>query len=517
MGQSPLRGGALVRATLAAVLVLGVTACAGDNKPSVALPSSLPSPSAIVEEESRVVATGLPDGVDLEVADSMPGTATGENLTFVSQIFSLEPFGPLDEPAALSVELDNAQPADAHIVVATRGAANRPWTYATGKLASDHLHVEYTTKRLGQVAILSVGLDQVVASFQSEVEKNLVNGSLVGAPRPACANPTAAEAEGYSVSSTRTSALFYCFGLEDDKHVVTVTNRRLAPVEVSHVGATVITDPEIGKANALLSDFLGDTNTLVTAGKVATFGVELEQEKELTLSVGPNTRAQSLRLLQAAVRSLSLRFKSLGVGSVDVPRTMTALLARPQCAKAMDAGGLKLLTRCLAPARLVQLFGSRGVLLQPLVRAPAVRTLFTAQGKALAAAQTAESQSIVVRRAAPDYRGIFGRWLGMSRQLTISRTGYVLENYGQGIEPVIDLSYQLGYPRKENGVTSVDATIVKVKVNNRKLLTGRVPKVGDTGILEVVKGVVKPPFLGSKYCDRTNRKKGVCGPTASTG
>lgn len=505
-----------MRAMLAAALVLGVTACAGDNKPPVALPSSLPSPSATVTE-SPVVATGLPDGVDLEVADSMPGTATGENLTFVSQIFTLEPSGPLEEPAAVSVELDNAQPTNAHVVVATRGAANQPWTYAPGRLASDNLHVEFTTRRLGDVAILSLGLDQVVASFRSEVEKSLVNGAVVGAPRPACANPTAAKAEGYSVTSTRSSTLFYCFGLEDDQHIVSLTNRRLSPVEVSHEGATVVTAPEIGKASTLLADALGDTNTLMTGGKVATFGVELEQDQELTLSVAPNTRAQSFRLLQAAVRSLSLRLSSFGLGAADVPKTMTALLARPQCDKALDTGGVAVLNRCLAPARLVQLFGSRGVLLQPLVTAPAVRTLFTAQGKALAAAQTAESQDIVVRRVAPDFKGIVGTWLGMSRQLTISKTGYALENYAQGVEPVIDLSYQLGYPLRANGTTTVEATIVKVKVNNRKLLNGRVPKVGDTGTLEVRKGVITPPFLNTKYCDRSNRRKGICGPTGSTG
>lgn len=516
MGQSPLRGGALVRATLAAVLVLGVTACGGDNKPPVALPSTLPGPSPAATE-SPVVATGLPDGVDLEVADSMPGTATGENLTFVSQIFTLEPSGPLDELVAVSVELDNAQPADAHIVVATRGAVTQPWTYAAGKLASDNQHVEYTTRSLGDVAILSVGLDQVVASFQSEVEQDLVDGAVVGVRRPACADRTAARAEGYSVVSTTSSTLFYCFGLEGDKHIVTVANRRPTPVEVSHVGATVITAPEVGKPNRLLSDFLGASNTLMTAGKVATFGVELEPEKELTLNVVPNPKAQSLRLLQAAVRAVSLRVKSLGLGAVDVPKTMTALLARPPCAKALETGGLNLLTRCLAPARLVQLLGPRGVLLQPLVTAPTVRTLFTTQGKALAAAQKAQRQRIVVRRVAPDFKGIFGTWLGISRQLTISRTGFVLENYGRGVDPVIDLSYQLGYPLEANGVTTVEATIVKVKVNNRKLLNGRMPKVGDTGTLKLRKGVITPPFLSTKYCDRANRKKGICGPTRPTG
>ncbi|MCW2807300.1 MAG: hypothetical protein JWQ93_1255 [Marmoricola sp.] len=516
MGHSPLRRAALARTVLAGLLVLGVTACGTDNRPSVALPPSLPSPSATVTE-SPVGATGLPDGVDLEVTDTLPGTATGENLAFVSQIFTLAPSGPLVAPAAMRVQLDNALPANTPVVVATRDTTAQPWTYSPGRLGSDQLHVEYTTRRLGQVAILSINLDQVISSFRSEVGQSLVNGAAVGAPRPTCDNPTAARSEGYSVTATKGSTLFHCFGFENDKRIISVTNRRLAPVEVGHAGATVITDPGVGKALALWPRVLGTTNTLLSSGRVATFGVNLEPTKELTLSVAPDPRAQSLRLLQAAVRSLSLRLKSFGVAGADVPKTVTALLAKPRCAKALTPGGQALLTRCLSTARLTQLFGSRGVLLRPLVTAPALRTFFITQGKALNAAQLAERQRIVVRRVAPDYKGIFGRWLGLSRQLTISRTGFVVENYAQGTEPVVDLSYQLGYPVTADGLTTVEAKIVRVKVHKRKLLDGRVPKVGDTGMLQLRSGVITPPFLGIRYCDRANRQKGVCGANGSAG
>lgn len=509
MDDAPLSRVGVARALLAGLLVLGLTACAGDNQPPSVQPSSLPSPSAVVTE-SGVVATGLPDGVDLEVTDSMPGSDTGENLAFASQVFTLAPAGPLDEVAAMSVELNNALPANTPVVVATRAAGSQPWTYAPGRLSNDQQHVEYTTKNLGDVAILSIDLPQVVTSFQRDLTMSLPSGAARGTVKPTCESRGEARTEGYSVASTPNVALFWCFDLENDVRVVKVASRRLGPLQIDHTGATVITAPGVGKAFALWEGVLRGTSTLLTAKKEATFGVELEAANEVTLSVVPDRKAQSLGLLQAAVRALSLRMKAFGVAIVDVRKAMASLISRPQCANALTTGAETLLGRCLSPAKITQLLGSRAVLLRPLVTAPAVRRFFTTQGEALAAAQKAENQRIVVRRAAPDFKGLVGKWLGRSRQLTISRDGVVVENYAKDVEPIIDLTYRLGYPDKTAARTTVEATITGVKVNNRRLLNRRVPKIGDIGTLTLRGGVIAPPFLNTRYCDRAAREKGIC-------
>ncbi len=47
--------------------------------------------------------------------------------------------------------------------------------------------------------------------------------------KPVCAGEDAARKGGYTVAASKTKTLFWCFGLENDKRVVKVTNRRLTP------------------------------------------------------------------------------------------------------------------------------------------------------------------------------------------------------------------------------------------------------------------------------------------------
>ncbi len=144
-------------------------------------------------------------------------------------------------------------------------------------------------------------------------------------------------------------------------------------------------DPEAEKAWTHWSGALGTTNTFLAPGGSATFDADLEPVRGLILNAESAAAGQSLRLMQATVRAMVLRLTAFGLGRANVVNTVTALLARPQCAKTLTKGSAALLAGCFSKPKLVATFGSRGLLLAPLVAAPALPAFVHQQALGLAA------------------------------------------------------------------------------------------------------------------------------------
>jgi hypothetical protein len=513
MRHPALRRFVLARASVAVLVVLTLTACGGNN--NAPLPSA-PAPSvSTAPVDPAVKVSGLPTGTQATVTDTSVGVENGDNLDFVSPVYTLAPAGPVGHAVTVQIQLDNALPTTTPLVIASRASANGPWAYAPGRLTPDQRHVEFRATSLNQVGVLSINLDGALASFQTDIQKGFVSGLDPKAKKPTCAAMPAARKDGYTAASSKAKTLFWCFGLENNKRVLKITNRMLVPLQVAHPKVAVIGSlPKVGAAYAPYSGVFGSSNTFMTPGSTVTYDADLQPVTSLTLTAASNAAAQSLRVLQPTVRALVTRLARFGVGAANVQTTVKALLAMPQCAKALSKGATAVVAGCLTPTKLTKLFGSRAVLLTPLVTAPAFPVFMRAQVKAMAAKSLAqEHQRIVVRRAAPDFSAFVGTWNGHARAVIINAQGLVLESFSSSCcGPVVDLTYQLTLPETVAGKSTAAARITKVKVTNRKLLKGRVPRVGDAGTITVRRGVVLSPFLQTKYCDAKTRKQGFCGP-----
>jgi hypothetical protein len=512
MAHAPLRRSALARALLATLLVLGVTGCGGEKNAGAPAPASIPSAS-VEPEVPKVTATGLPTGVELEVTDSVPGVESGDSLGFVSLVYSLYPAGPLTHPATFTMELENALPASTPIVVATRESASKPWSYLPAKLTSDLRHVQFRTKNITEVGALTISLDAAVASLTADVRKAMVTGTETGTQRPLCDGPPEARKNGYSVAGTKGQVLFWCFGVGRDERVLTVVNRRKFPIQVQHPKLPTLSRSEVAKSWTLWTEILPAENTFLPPGGIATYNADLEPTTSLTISAQSDPTIQSLRLLQAGTRALVLQLARFGAGRANVMATVQALLTRPQCAKALGRGSDALVAGCFAKAKLLRTFGPRAWLLAPMVSSTAFTAFFRQQGQALTAeARTLGQQRIVVKRAAPDFTGFAGLWAGKTRLLTINGDGVATEKVmDETGKAVINLTYRLTEPDPEVDVSTADAAVTRVKVFQRKLVNGRVPRVGDKGVLHLRGGVITSPFLKTGYCNGNAAKKGVCG------
>ena len=132
------------------------------------------------------------------------------------------------------MRLDNALPKTTSVLAATRTTPDQPWSFLPGVLTGDQQHVEFATKRLDEFGILSLDQDGALASLQADIQAGMVSRIDRKQAKPVCAGEDAARKGGYTVAASKTKTLFWCFGLENDKRVVKVTNRRLTPVEVAH-------------------------------------------------------------------------------------------------------------------------------------------------------------------------------------------------------------------------------------------------------------------------------------------
>jgi hypothetical protein len=496
-------------AAFTALLVLAATACMGDRQ--AATPAPAPSLSA-TPADPAVEVSGLPDGVEVEVTDSSPGIDIGENLDFVTPVLTLAPAGPVDGTATVRLKLDNALPTSVPVLVGVRQGPQDPWAFEQGRLSGDRSHVEFTATSLNQVGAVTVDVDGALASLQVDFS-SVLGGALVnaGVKRPRCAGTEEARQDGYSVSSWKKETVHWCFGLEGGKRVIKVTNRRLVPFEITHPDVGVLEAPRAARAWEPWVRVLGDANTVLSPARTVTYDADLQQDTNLVLSAESSATGQSLRLVQAAAGSLVMRLDRFGVRAPDVTESVSALLSVPKCAESLSQGSAAVLDGCLSPASLVQTFGAEGQLLVPLVAAPSFRYFYNEQSATLARQTRAEElQRILLERVPPDFAGLVGGWSGPTRSLTVTRQGQVFESYGSASGPVIELVYQLSDPVVAGGRASARSTITMVKVNNRGLLNGRVPRIGDPGTIQLSKGVVVPPYLRTTYCNGAARQRGAC-------
>ncbi|GAB3656314.1 hypothetical protein GCM10027596_10370 [Nocardioides korecus] len=467
-------------------------------------------------------AVGLPDGTTLKVTDSRPGTLPQEFISFVSPVLTLTPAGRLAAPVVVQLRLDNALPSGTPVFVAQRENADAAWSWSAGRLTSDLRHVEFTTSRLGQVGAVSVDLDPVLSATEDRVREAVTarapseatTGEGAAVRAAACAGGAALKKAGFTLDQTAGASVSGCLGVRDGKPVLAVTNTLGFPVGLAHPGAPLV----VGSTTSVPATWLpwqgvlgarsssGDTATVLAPGARAAYVVDLAPSGSARLQTTAPPAAASLRLLRATVGALGERLSLFGTGKVDADQTLAALVAAPTCSRAVDAAeATTILSDCLSVDRLTSVLGDRVTLLGPLLDSADLSSFFTRElAAALTRVQGSEQQRLVVRRAAPAFQRLAGVWVGPGRTLTVSAAGVVTEavRTPDG-RPLIDLTYQLSDPVDAGTGGSASARLLRVRISDPALFTGRRPVAGDTGTLRLAGGVVTPPYVATTYCGRT--------------
>jgi hypothetical protein len=513
--RHPTRHPVLV-ALLVTAFALVTAGCGGNGVsqlPKAQAPSSSPTPT-----DPDVAVAGV-DPEDLDVTDTT-GSSPGANLSFASPIYSVTAASEPTGPTKVVLKLDNALPRNMPIYVVTRRASSNPWTYLPGRLLSDQRHVEFTTTHLSDFAVLVMDLEGALQSFRDDVRTGIDFSVDRKVDKPECAASVEARKDGYSVVYKKSKkTLSWCFGLENDKRIIRIVNRRVLPVQVTHTNAPEI-PPAVStpKAWTPWDKVVGDSVTLLPPGATATYDADLEPTKHLTISAASDAKARSMQVLQAATDALVGRLSGFGAGERKTVPVLTSLVARPQCAATLGKGSDKMLAACLSRRKMVATFGSRGLLLARITTDPTTKLFLRRQFQTIAQdAKKTSDQNLIVRRAKPNFTAFVGTFSGNVRTMVVSAEGLVVEavsnapdEKGAPATRLADITYQLSEPDTEKGVSTAQAVITKIKVYDRKgFKNRRIPKAGDTGTFRIEKGVVKSPFIGRNYCNG-KAKKGTC-------
>ena len=560
---------ALLPAIAALPLLALLAGCGGGAEPRAQATSPTTTTSPAADADPAVEVVGLPDGTTAEVTDSQPGDLPREYISFVSPVYSVTPTDVLQAPVVVRVRLDNALPRSTPVFVATRpsesqgttddgfspgsdpdptpgsasaspsSSASDPsspsssssssgasvgaqpgesWAWTQARLTSDLRHVEFTTTRLGDIGAVTIDRAPVLAQLRTDVEAALEPGLDRSATAPTCTGESDALQDGYTFEQGAGGSLGSCFGLEGRTRVLRVTNLRDVPVEVTHAGLPVVPGSTTATPAAWLAwvsalDGAKDGPTVLAPGSSAAYAVALEPAADATLSTTSGARAVTLRVLRATVGALAKRLELFGTGAADGDAVLAALVAKPPCAAALARGADGLVEGCLSPTRLARALGSRSLLLDDLLAAKPVRAFLREQVQTVTAqVADTEQQDVAVRRGAADFSTLAGRFTADGRTLTIGAGGVATERVTDGPQkPVIELTYELTDPTLTSGMTTASAKLVNVTLYDKALFAGRVPQVGDTGTLTLVRGVVTPPFLSTSYCDADAGKRSACG------
>ena len=511
--RHPTRHPVLI-ALLVVVFAL-VTAGCGESDVSK-LPKAEPPTTSPTPVDPQVVIDGV-DSQDLQVS-SMTGSAPGVNLSFASPIYTVMSSTELTGATRVQLLLDNALPRSVPVFVVSRPESGDPWTYQRGSLMSDQRHVEFTTTHLSDFAVVVMDLEGALQSFRDDIKSRLDFRIDKKIKKPECDEAVEARKDGYAVTATKgRKTAYWCFGMDGDTRVLKVVNRRVLPIQVAHADAPEV-PPGVQPSKAWLpwAGVSADQATFLTPGKTVTYDVDLEPTKRALITAASDSTAQSMQALYATTAALVARQNGFGGKRFKTVDTVAALVARPQCAKALGQGSDKMLAACFSRKKVMATFGSTGLLLSQLTTAPTTKAYLRQQFKAVALyVQKNVGQNILVRRAKPDFSKFTGAFNGEARSMVVNAQGVVFESVNNlakdgTLTRVADLTYQLSEPRVEDGVARAQAVITRAKIYDRKAFRDRIPRAGDTGTFRIEKGQVRSPFVKRVYCGQ-GAKKNACG------
>lgn len=186
-------------------------------------------------------------------------------------------------------------------------------------------------------------------------------GGVGGPAAPDCSGEEEARSEGWTVSSDDHDLVQWCFGIRDGARVLTVVNTRRYPLIVdAPSGAEVVDRGETGFAERVLARTLPVDRTMLSAGGMATWRVDVPEGGSAEFRTEFDGFAQALASVDVSAQWLAT-FMSKLPGSkhpgkqalltvMDSSGCLGSLLDNADATSSFDAGDVtKLVAGCLSP------------------------------------------------------------------------------------------------------------------------------------------------------------------------
>lgn len=454
-------------------------------------------------------------GVSAHTSDVGPSPAPGPDVRFLSDVYDLTPSGPLAKPATITIRLAQPVPSDDAVVVVTREHATDPWDYLPADLDANRTAVTFTTTHFSLFSVLAYSLSGAVATFKRDFADGIDGGATQTVDKPRCDNESAARGDGYTISSDSTDTVYWCFGEDNGKRILKVIDHRRYPLLVAHPGMHVVDDGYDWAQWSSLSRLDSGSNAIIAPGGTAVFSADLQPGGTEGVQTQIDGLGQSLYALQTGVTSLVEILTRFGAGSDSNPvKIADTLLSSQSCADSLGKGSGDVIAGCFSPKDILDAFGTKGLLLAPIMAAGPLVAFFHSEWNAIVDQFNGHSiYRILIKRARPavTFAAFTGQWIGHTRDVTITSDGHGTESIGDGCcDPVIDLTFQLSNPNGSAGDATATMTVTSVTPHDWPS-DEPLPTVGQQGTLRLSQGVVTEPITQTTYCDNAAGMQGTCG------
>lgn len=364
---------------LVAALALCLTACGTGISRQV---------SSAVASTGRVARIG--HGVTLSAtklpADARASVTTGTSLPGKNGVaplaptYLLTPSGPLPARTTVTMPLSRPAPPGEQVLVVTEETSAGPWTYVPARLTGDRRAVTFETAHFSRFGIIGVGLSELAHAFRTRFIDVVDSGMSATASPPACGSQSAARADGYSIASTDTDAVYWCFGMSGNQRILKVVNNRQYPLELSHPGLSVVSVSSEKNLSVLSRVYSGGYTILGPQGQ-ATYEVNVPVNMMGGVATQADMFGEDMYALQSGLTTLSSIVQVLGLKDVTGGlKLFTQVVNRPSCAAALLQGPTAVLTTCFSAKALGEVFGDAlGVVLSSVVAFTSVAQFFRSE------------------------------------------------------------------------------------------------------------------------------------------
>ncbi len=253
--------------------------------------------------------------------------------------FQVVPSGTLNSPLTLQLPLARAVPAGSKLIVMTAEAPGGPWTPLAATLSPDGKSVSVQATHLSLFEPLLLDLQAMFSDFKKQFLDALTSNLFVNAVPPTCQNQSAARSDGYSIASTTSDTLFWCFGMANSKRAITAVNNRRYVLAAQHKGLNVmhVDAPSIGLGKIAEWEDSINHEVMILPGETAQFGVDLQTGYEAGFKTEADAGAQLMYSLQTGLEALVFiltRFGEKQIAKVAGAKLLSSALDYTECGDA---------------------------------------------------------------------------------------------------------------------------------------------------------------------------------------
>jgi hypothetical protein len=444
--------------------------------------------SRLTDGEAQPIGHGV-----VVTGDQVPTNVQVTEVSSVSQPFhmavangpmlQISPPGPLVKPVELTFKLERPPSDDEAILVASSESPNGPWTLLNPAVSADKTVATVQTDHFSLWQVLTTSISGLVKAFKKEVLDGLGGDLTTEAEKPQCVDEEQARQSGYQITSSSKDTVYWCFGIEEGKHVLKVVNRRRYPLTMDHPGLTLLSSgkfwPEISQLARLGS---GDRTVLFPFDEVVMLA-DLPDGRSGGISTDFDRLAQTWYTLQVGVDTAAGILTRFGAGEGVISngaviksrfdlivKGMSDVLKVSGCSKAVrDLNVGTIFKECFDPKDIMTALGWKGLPFALISALGEVVEFFKSSFNAIGDQLNGRSEyqlKIVHTDARQVIAPFVGQWYVHGGSLTIWQ-----DMSGQE-------ALSIGSCRDGLGVMCNEVYSLAFSVSSRGVVTAKVTKVG---------------------------------------